>query len=298
MPADVLQFRYRLAGLDIVSDLELLEGRPAVNGDPLGAPLVIESGPRLGLPAPDGGNARSRDGRRVRLVVPGIGRFHIDDGCRVVAWPEAGTSAETLSQQLSGTVLALVLMQRDVLVLHGSVIAFGDRALVVMGHSGDGKSTTAAACARAGHTLLSDDLAPLDLADRVVTVRPTCALVRLGHEPGLARPEGRHWLAAGKTAVRLGSDPSDAPTRVVAIVRLVVDEDTGVQTMTGSAAVLALLEHVFCRPAFPTTRAAWAMQQCARIASTCPVVTLARPKRIDVLDDVVARLERLAVAGT
>lgn len=297
MPAAASVFHYRLAGLTIASEFELLEGGPCHDLACDQDTLSIASGTRLGQPVPSGGNARSRDGRRVRLVVPGVGCFLIDDGHRVVVWPESGTSAATLSQQLSGAVLALALMQRDVLVLHGSVIAFGGRAVVVMGHSGDGKSTTAAACARLGHAVLSDDLAPMDVADGAVTVRPTCALVRVGDAQGFGKPASERWVAADKTVVRVGPATNETALPVAAIVRLAVDDRVEVRTQTATSAALSLIEHTFCRPAFEKTRAAWAMQQCARIAGVCPVVTLCRPMRLDVLDDVVAHLARLTSAS-
>lgn len=295
VPDDVHRFHYRLAGLDIASDLELLEGHPARSGVRLDDELVIASGARLGLSPPQGGNARSRDGRRVRLVVPGIGRFHLDDGRRVIAWPEPDATTESLSQGLTGTVLALVMMQRDILVLHGSVIVFGDRAVIVVGHSGDGKSTTAAACARHGYAVLSDDLAPIDIAERVVSVRPTCGIVRVSDDASLALPDAPHWKAAGKTAVRVDSTTYDAPIPVSAILQLDVAEAIDVRPLSGTAAVLTLLEHAYCRPAFQVTHAAWAMAQCERIVSRCPVVTLSRPKRLDVLDDVVSCLRQLTM---
>ena len=58
---------------------------------------------------------------------------------------------------LLGPVLGIVLRMRGRTCLHASVAAADGRALGFMGPAGSGKSTVAAAFARAGHPVLSDD---------------------------------------------------------------------------------------------------------------------------------------------
>lgn len=64
-----------------------------------------------------------------------------------------------------GLALALPV---DRWMMHAAVVAQGDTALVVIGSSGRGKSTMAAAALAAGWDLLTDDLAIVDVAAREV----------------------------------------------------------------------------------------------------------------------------------
>jgi hypothetical protein len=52
----------------------------------------------------------------------------------------------------------LAVVRRGGVLVHSSSIAFGDRAIVAIGQSGDGKSTLARLCIEAGGTLLSDEM--------------------------------------------------------------------------------------------------------------------------------------------
>jgi hypothetical protein len=80
-------------------------------------------------------------------------------------WPDHLSLQNTLSYVL-GPVFGLVLRLRGVTCLHASAVAFGDQSVVFVGSEGAGKSTTAAALAKRGHPVLSDDIAALALSTR------------------------------------------------------------------------------------------------------------------------------------
>jgi hypothetical protein len=75
-------------------------------------------------------------------------------------WP-ATSSLEDAATFLLGPVLGLLLRLRGVTCLHASAVAFEDRAIAFVGDEGAGKSTTAAAFARRGHPVISDDVVAL-----------------------------------------------------------------------------------------------------------------------------------------
>ena len=106
--------------------------------------------------------SRLDDGKYIRLLYRDGTEFVIDRaGSRVWAcWAEPATVEDT-ALYLLGAVMGLVLRLRGKACLHASVIRIGDRAIALAGASGSGKSTTAAAFARLGFSILSDDVAPL-----------------------------------------------------------------------------------------------------------------------------------------
>jgi hypothetical protein len=75
-------------------------------------------------------------------------------------WPEKLTLEDTASY-LFGPILGLLLRLRGVTCLHASSVAFKDYSVVFVGAAGAGKSTTAAAFARQGYGILSDDIVAL-----------------------------------------------------------------------------------------------------------------------------------------
>jgi len=86
-------------------------------------------------------------------------------------WPE-GSCLEEAIAYLLGPVLGVLLRYRGVVCLHGSAVARDGRAAVFVGPPGAGKSTTAAALAQRGYTLLADDIAALGERDGAFYVHP------------------------------------------------------------------------------------------------------------------------------
>lgn len=100
-------------------------------------------------------------------------------------WPDTATVEDTATYLL-GPILGFVLRLRGVICLHASAVAVGDKAIALVGPSGAGKSSTAAAFARLGYPVLSDDVVALsDLGDRF-EVRPAYPRVRLWPESVLS----------------------------------------------------------------------------------------------------------------
>ena len=86
-------------------------------------------------------------------------------------WP--GTlSLEDTASYLLGPILGLLLRLRGVTCLHASAVAFKDRSIVFVGSQGAGKSTTAAALARHGYGVLSDDIVALEEREGTFHVMP------------------------------------------------------------------------------------------------------------------------------
>ena len=76
------------------------------------------------------------------------------------SWPSQ-SSAEEAATYLLGPVLGLLLRFRGVTCLHASAVAIGGSVIAFVGAEGAGKSTTAAAFARAGFAAVSDDVVAL-----------------------------------------------------------------------------------------------------------------------------------------
>jgi hypothetical protein len=107
------------------------------------------------------------NGRILRMdYVDGV-RFWFDRAGTAVwsTWPENLTISDA-AVYLLGPVLGLLLRLRGVTCLHASAVAFGEFAIAFAGPPGAGKSTTAAALAKRGHALLSDDIVAIDERDQ------------------------------------------------------------------------------------------------------------------------------------
>ena len=116
-------------------------------------------------------NADDQPNLRVGLLPGGdyFGFFY-GDGARFAVerrgrevwadWPENYT-VEDACTYLLGPVLGFVLRLRGMTCLHASAVAVGSHAVAVVGVPGAGKSTTAAAFARCGFSVIADDVVAL-----------------------------------------------------------------------------------------------------------------------------------------
>lgn len=174
-----MSFNYSVFGLSLHSNLPIPGLNPA--SPPLPAPDVLV---QLGIP-PSPHSERTTNREALTFVSsdldasgePALRIWRVADGAYLylaycdgmefwldqkgtsvwAMWP-ATSSLEDAATFLLGPVLGLLLRLRGVTCLHASAVAFDDRAVAFVGDEGAGKSTTAAAFARRGHPVISDDI--------------------------------------------------------------------------------------------------------------------------------------------
>jgi hypothetical protein len=93
-------------------------------------------------------------------------------------WP-AAMSCEDATEYLLGPILAFVLRLRGIICLHAAVIAAEDGCFAILAPAGHGKSTIAAACARRGWGILTEDLCAIERRDDRFWVVPSYPRIRL-----------------------------------------------------------------------------------------------------------------------
>ena len=93
-------------------------------------------------------------------------------------WPDSSSLDNALSYLL-GPIMGLLLRLRGAVCLHASAVSIGDRSIVFVGPEGAGKSTTAAAFARQGFPVLSDDIVALAEREGIFHVLPAYRRINL-----------------------------------------------------------------------------------------------------------------------
>lgn len=101
------------------------------------------------------------DGRTV-IDIPNCVRIGLTGGCDIIVDPAPGAPWAEIQTWLLGPGLGVICHQRGVLPLHACAIWAGKGGLAIVGNSGAGKSTTAAALVQRGHQLLGDDVLVAD----------------------------------------------------------------------------------------------------------------------------------------
>lgn len=156
-------FTYTGYNLSISSTFPLPELQPITLQPSAPAEISIRLG-TLPKPHPEGLSRPFGDEEEYCLM-EGIGDFLVRHGREIIVEPQPDVEAAILRHYLLGWVMAILLRQRGMLMLHASGVAVGGRAIIFFGPSGSGKSTTAAAFVKQGATLLADDYVAIRLND-------------------------------------------------------------------------------------------------------------------------------------
>ena len=93
-------------------------------------------------------------------------------------WPDPFT-LEDATTYLLGPIMGFVMRLRGVVCLHASALAIDDSAIALVGPMGSGKSTTAAAFAERGFSILAEDVVTLDDRGDNFMIRPAYPCIRL-----------------------------------------------------------------------------------------------------------------------
>ena len=108
-----------------------------------------------------------------RLVLPNVAKYYVYAGKKIIIEPEKDADQSSILLFLLGSTMGALLHQRKLLPIHASGISTPKGAVLFLGQSGAGKSTTAAAFRQRGYPLLADDISVIRLnQEEKITVIP------------------------------------------------------------------------------------------------------------------------------
>lgn len=158
-------------------------------------------------------SAPSADGRYMRLRYSGqneAGQIawldYIIDPAGSHVWVTWSAPRQNMEAFLLGPVLGCVLRMRGHTALHASVVAVDGQCIALLGTKGAGKSTTAAAFAQLGLTVLADDMAVLVDQGSTFLVQPGYPCLRL-------TPEATTLVGSAEKLARIFHKDKNAPDK-------------------------------------------------------------------------------------
>jgi hypothetical protein len=231
---------------------------PLLTIAPEGAPpdVIVSEGtvPRaLAAPHAQGNMWQAEPGRFLFRGGNRAGRFLAEGGTRVTLERNPAAEDEMLCFYFLDAVLAAILRQRGLLILHANAAVTPTGAIAISGDSGVGKSTTLAALLQHGCTMLSDDITALRLGEEgQVQTLPGVALLHLSEDAaaglgqditGLPRYQWRRMKAAIPTQNQMATRP--APLRALYLLQTHAGNDLRVHALTGAGKFAALQTCVY-----------------------------------------------------
>ena len=290
--------RYRLFGLDVVSELNLPDLFPTAGSGPVDVSITFG---RLVEVEETGENSPQIGAGRMLLDIPEAGRYLITNGERIVVERNPGVSDRNVRLFLLGSAFGAILHQRGLLPLHANVIDFGGAAVAFMGHSGAGKSTLANWFHDRGLPILGDDVCVVrDDASGMPVVEPGLPRIRLWADALQASGRDAADYKASfddmdKYDVPIAVAPARAALPLAAIYTLHAAEAGqrgSIDKLAGAGVVEALVANTY-RGAYITQMGGVAhhLAQCVALARQVPVFALHRRWGLELFAEEAASVE-------
>lgn len=162
MASIVQGLAYKAFGLHIVSEFPLPELPLTDQPGMIGSVSVIQGDlserwqnipkitPSLGV-----------RGNEVMFEAKDTAIFSIQAGNTITVSPAPGADTDCVRLFILGSCMGVLLMQKEILPLHGSALVIDNKAYALVGRSGAGKSTLASYLMDQGHLMISDDVIPV-----------------------------------------------------------------------------------------------------------------------------------------
>ena len=289
---------YRAYELCICSALEL-PFDPLPDGG--AADVTVRFGPVPGTLPAGAGRLVCTDMWQARpgaflMQVEGVARYLIADGRDVCIEPLGGGHADIASFLVG--LWAVLLQQRGVATLHAAAVRTAAGAVLLLGRSGHGKSSLAAALVQRGYALLADDTTGLVLRGGQTTALPSFASLRLWKrtlEKMRTSPEVRSRVREGveKYWVKASSACSQAlPVHAAIVLTPSSSADIRMALVPPNAAFWLLCKHAHRKRALRAMGQRPALFRAATaMARHVPVLQAWRPHHPFLLEELADHVE-------
>jgi len=188
------------------------------------------------------------------IRIEDIADFEIRDGRQIRVWPAAEAKQKDIEIFLFGPAWATLCHQRGMLPLHASAIVTGGSITAFVGHSGAGKSTTAALLNSFGYELISDDILPVSFDQNSVPgAWPYLRRLKLRHDSvtelaftpievvSEARDKHRYFVHPK----HIGDARWRRLDRLYVLGNGATDSQVSIEQLTGADAICALVNQTY-----------------------------------------------------
>lgn len=224
----------------------------------------------------------------------GAGTIVVSGGNSIIVDAPSDGDPHAMSLLVQGPGLNAIVRQRGMVMLHAAGVDVGGRCCAIVGSSGMGKSTLAAALGNLGYPLIADD----GIVIHGRTVLPAFPTMKLWPQSAERLVLEGTPLLEGRAKLRVDAPAfTAAPLPLGWVVLLADGEDVGTTRVDGARAAMELIANASRAVALEELDPAGHFQACARLAAEFPIWRLTRPRDLNRLDDLanlVASLDRNA----
>ena len=279
-----MKYYYKVYGLTVESEVtceELVVWDKAENEV---ADVIIEFGtlPEEVQQQLELGEVCRYESQLMWFKVPSIATYCMIQGHRILIDKELDATLLDVKQFLLGSCLGMIMLQRDMIAIHGGTIAMNGKGLLITGNRGAGKSTLTSALRLKGYPLVADDVSAM----KSLMVQPAYPQQKVCEDMmnylGYHSTNYKHINLDQKTKYLIPTRDqfSYNPVPLQGVIELVSDEmidHIEVEELKGSEKLMTIYNNIYriemkrCAGINPTF-----FKQCVQLTSEIPVYRMKR----------------------
>ncbi|VDN46151.1 conserved protein of unknown function [Petrocella atlantisensis] len=153
--------RYKVFGLNLYSDFEITEldtsdGEQDVR-------VLLGTVPKCINEVLEQSDQYQLSRTEFAFDIDSVAKYYIRKGREIIVEPYPEAEMDRVIVYLLGTAMGVLLIQRNRVAIHGSVVSVGQSAIIITGDCGAGKTSLSSAFRKNGYGFLADDIAAVSM---------------------------------------------------------------------------------------------------------------------------------------
>lgn len=253
MEENKMKYYYKVYGLNIESEIKIqelviLNDEDKANID---VTIYIDKMPESINIAKEQEILEGFRKKEMWFYIKDIATYYIKNGQEIVVEPYRDIDDHYIKTYILGSAFGLLLIQRNIVAIHGGTVVIDDKAIICTGDTGAGKSTLTSALRLNGAKLLADDVSTIDIKDEIMVYpaypqQKLCgdAVRKLGYDTGdfIRIDEGRD-----KYAIPSKTEFISEPVKLSAIFEVMVGdlEKVEIRELKGSEKMSTIMKNIY-----------------------------------------------------
>ncbi|MEG1312099.1 MAG: hypothetical protein RSD47_08855 [Romboutsia sp.] len=184
--------------------------------------------------------------------IEGVATYWIKSGTEVIVDPCENADLHMLKTYLMCSCLGFIMLQREMVAIHGGTVVFDEKAVIFTGDRGAGKSTLTIALRLKGYSFISDDVASTSLNNGPI-ISPGFPYQKLCEDTmdnmKINKSECTSFMSDTKIKYLVPAHDNfiDADIRLAAICELTVGDvdEVEIQELKGKEKLTKLIKNIY-----------------------------------------------------
>ena len=296
-----MKYYYRVYGLNIESKIEVPEFEVIDSNSDIDVKLYFGVVNEKIINLITQGHRAKYEKQDMWFYIEDVAIFHIYNGDTVVIEPMGDKNNKMIKLYIMGSVMGMILLQRNMVAIHGGGIVIDGKGCIFTGQKGAGKSTITTALRRKGYKFIADDVCSINIGETNTInygfgYQKLCedAMEKLGYSLDEYEPF-RGDLNVNKYIVPAFDEFTKEELPLEAVFELVVGDvdEVVIEEVLGANKVNKLIENVFriemlrysggIEPVY--------FKKCLDIVKSTKIYKITRPKDVFSVDKQISLVE-------